>query len=196
MKKSEVLQVIAFAGPSGTGKSTALRGLAKKYCVIQEKYMDLNRHSLDNRLFLSKWAYIHYWFDKVLEARAAGESLVLTDRCPLDTCAYVGATRRPSLISIVSVSMAELETRGIVVRTILAMAPFSVLQSRIERRLASEPLRRNYHEQSLSHNRRVYAFYRRYSRLWDSTVATATVRASEMPSLFEAAAMKLLNEKC
>lgn len=186
------LTVISFVGPSGSGKSTAMKALCTHYEVLQERYIALNRYSLDNRLLLSKWAYIQYWFDGVLEARGREASMLLTDRCPLDTCAYV-REKQSELVQVLETSISELKQIGIAVRTVLATAPFDILQARIESRLGSEPERLSYNEASIEHNRRAYDFYSDYKRLWDRTIDTSKVSKAQLPELFEAVATDILH---
>lgn len=183
MNAAGALTVVAFSGPSGSGKSTAMKALEATYRVLSERYMELNRHHLDNRLVLSKWAYIQYWFDGVLQARADGATLLLTDRCPLDTCAYV-SHGRSALLELLTASMNELRGRNITVRKILVTAPFEVLQARIVARLEVDARRRNYHEADEQHNRSAYDFYSEHN-LWDRLVDTSTTSQSDLMALLE-----------
>lgn len=137
------LTVISFVGPSGSGKSTAMQALTAKHEVLQERYMELNRHQLDNRLMLSKWAYIQYWFDGVLQSKAHGDSLLLTDRCPLDTCAYV-REGRSELLNVLTTAINELPALGISVLKVLITARFDILQTRIDSRLKTNTRRQFY----------------------------------------------------
>jgi len=184
MNQLNKLTVISFVGPSGAGKSTAMKALAAKYEVLQERYMELNRHHLDNRLMLSKWAYIQYWFDSVLQSKAKGVTLLLTDRCPLDTCAYV-REGRSELLVVLTTTINELSALGISVQKILVTAPFDVLQTRINARLKIDNRRLNYNEADVSHNRRAFEFYSENARLWNKEIDTSKVAQSDMLPIFE-----------
>jgi predicted ATPase len=184
MRLSQSLTVISFVGPSAAGKSTALNALAQNYHVLQERYVELNRHQLDNRLVLSKWAYIHYWFDAVLQAQNDGITFLLTDRCPLDTCAYV-RDERSTLLAVLITSMNELAALGITVRKVLTTAPFDVLKARILSRLTTSPERICYNEADDAHNRYAYDFYSQQASLWDRVIDTSEFSQSAVLPLFE-----------
>ena len=190
MNTSQHLTVISLIGPSGGGKSTAIKTLSADHEVLQERYMELNCHQLDNRLLLSKWAYIQYWFDGVHKARANGQNLLLTDRCPLDTCAYV-LEGRSALLDILKIAINELETLSIRVRTILITADFGVLQTRINRRLADEPRRHEYNEADISHNRRAFDFYSENTQQWDRLINSTQKTESELLLLLKTTIMDL-----
>jgi len=192
MNNPPKLNVVSFIGPSGSGKSTAILALSKKHAILQEKYMELNRHQLDNRLMLSKWAYIQYWFDGVLQSKAAtGVNLLLTDRCPLDTCAYV-REGRAELLSVLMTATRELGSLNVKMMMILLTAPFDILQGRISLRLKNEPARLNYNEGVIDHNRRAYSFYTENTHLWDRIIDTSTVSELDLPTLCETTIQELL----
>jgi predicted ATPase len=184
MNPSRKLTVISFVGPSGSGKSTVMDALAEKYEVLEERYMELNRHQLDNRLMLSKWAYIQYWFDSVLQSKAKGVTLLLTDRCPLDTCAYV-REGRSELLDVLTTAINELSALGISVQKVLVTAPFDILQTRIDLRLKIDTRRLNYNEADASHNRRAYDFYSENIQLWDRVIDTSIVAQPDLLALCE-----------
>jgi hypothetical protein len=81
--------IVALTGPSAVGKTSVTRLLAEKFDVLHESYMEQNVHGLDNRHVISKWAYIGAWFDSIYRRASAGCHVLLTDRSPYDTCAYV-----------------------------------------------------------------------------------------------------------
>ncbi len=193
MNQSHNLTIISFVGPSGSGKSTAMQMLASKYQILQERYMELNRHQLDNRLMLSKWAYIQYWFDSVLQSKANGDTLLLTDRCPLDTCAYVREGRF-ELLNVLTTSINELSALGISVQKVLVTAPFDILQTRINLRLKTDTRRLSYNEEDVEHNRRAYEFYSENAQLWDRIIDTSIVAKPDLLLLFESAIANLTRD--
>lgn len=193
MNQSHNLTVISFVGPSGSGKSTAMQALAAKYEILQERYMELNRYQLDNRLMLSKWAYIQYWFDSVLQSKAKGDSLLLTDRCPLDTCAYVRKGRF-ELLDVLTTSLNELSSLGISMQKVLVTAPFDILQARIDSRLKTDTRRLSYNEGDVEHNRRAYEFYSENAQLWDRVIDTSIVAEPDLLALYESAIANLTRD--
>lgn len=178
MKDDKQLTVFSLVGPSGSGKSTLLRELARNYPVLEEKYMELNRFGLDNTLCLSKWGYINYWFNSVLEAREV-DKLLITDRCPYDTCAYV-KNGAGALRTLVQNSFDDI--RGIGVRSVLVLltGDFSHLEERISMRLRAEPERLKYHEGEREHNRRAWQFFVDNERLWHYTIDSTEMTLQEV----------------
>lgn len=168
MNDKGMLTVLSLVGPSGSGKSTVLKELARKYPVLMERYMELNRFGLDNTLSLSKWGYINYWFNSVLEARGAIRVLI-TDRCPYDTCAYV-MNGGDALKTVIEHSLSDIRGVGVNPVCILLTADFERLESRILSRLKAEPERLKYHEGEREHNWRAWQYYESNKHLWSYTV--------------------------
>ena len=179
MNNSKKLNIVSFVGPSGSGKSSAIKEVVSEYKVLPEKYMELNQHGLDNRLMLSKWAYINYWFDNVLLAKTSKIDLLLTDRCPLDTCAYV-RNGSQELLQVLQLSIDELMERDIFVKKILVTADFEILQTRIENRLKIDRRRVDYNEENIAHNRRAYDFFANNEYLWDRKIDTCDISKMEV----------------
>jgi thymidylate kinase len=181
------MKVISLVGPSGAGKTTVLEKLKSNYTTNKEMYMELNRHGLDNRLLVSKWLYIGNWFDQILEHFHSGEELVVTDRSPLDTCAYVSKDATV-LLELVLSSFNELSNLGIEFKTILVTGDFGTLQERINARLKSEPARLQYNEADTTHNKKAHDFYvnnnhNLFTAMIDSTKTTPEEQAGEIDKL-------------
>jgi hypothetical protein len=112
--------IVALTGPSAVGKTSVTRLLAEKFDVLHESYMEQNVHGLDNRHVISKWAYIGAWFDSIYRRASAGCHVLLTDRSPYDTCAYVDHETE-CLLRVVRRSMEELTFYGHSVKTLLLL---------------------------------------------------------------------------
>jgi thymidylate kinase len=182
------MKVVSLVGPSGAGKTTVLKKLKSNYTTNKEMYMELNRHSLDNRLVVSKWLYVGNWFDQILEHFHSGKKLVITDRSPLDTCAYV-SNDATVLLELVLSSFNELSKLGIEFKTILVTGDFDILQGRINARLKLEPARLEYNEDNTTHNKNAHDFYVNNQNLFtamiDSTKTTPEEQASEIDCLIQ-----------
>ncbi|WP_291037026.1 hypothetical protein [Dyadobacter sp. 50-39] len=163
-----------------------MQELANSFVVLEEKYMELNTMQLDNRLLVSKWTYISYWTNAIIKAKLDGHSLILTDRCPLDNCAYIGAKGK-ALLDLVEICFSELKELNIEIVPVLVTADFNTLQSRIDRRLVNEPGRALYNENDIEHNRSAYDFFHLNMRLWSQVIDTTEKHPDEVIRLFESA---------
>lgn len=188
MKKK--LTVLSLVGPSASGKSTVLSKLRTKHKVLEEKYMDLNKFKLDNRLLTSKWAYLNYWFDNILSAKKEGVELIITDRCPFDTCAYV-TNHSEELFKILSESFNELNNLGIVLKTILITADFETLQTRINTRIKVEKDREFYNEKNTIHNQNAYNFFESKINCWDYVVDSTLIDQNDVKKKIDEIILKL-----
>ena len=138
--------------------------------------MDLNIYRLDNTLVASKWRYIAAWFDAILDHHAnAGSMVVVTDRSPLDTVAYIATEDQCALALLVRRTFSELEAnKGLLFRHILLTADADTLIRRVRSRLIAQPQRSKYHENETTHHQHEHKFYRqqRWHACVDSTNQT------------------------
>ncbi len=178
------MNVICLVGPSAAGKSTALQTLSIEYTTLKEKYMELNVFHLDNRFMVSKWKYIDYWFSCILQANKDGKRLIITDRCPFDTCAYV-SNGQSSLFNCLKRSFQELEELGIYTKFILVTAEFNILENRIRERIEKDPNRINYNELDKSHNRKAYNFFLQKKDLWNNIIDTSNIQPNDVVRLIK-----------
>lgn len=165
------LIVLSLVGPSGAGKSTVLNSIKSRNNILEEKYMELNKYKLDNRLLISKWTYIDYWFNSIIQAKKQNVKLLVTDRCPYDTCAYV-SNNSDELFKIISRSFDELKELGINIKTVLVTGEFQDLQSRIASRMKIEKERELYHEGNEEHNLKAFNFFKAKEGHWDYVINT------------------------
>jgi len=194
MYSDSKLIVISFIGPSAAGKSTAMKQLKENYQVLEERYIELNEHKIDNRLVLSKWGYIQYWFNEVLKAKNRGTQLIITDRCPIDTCAYVSHNSK-ELLEVIKTSFDELKRLNILVNKILVTCNFEELQDRIYNRLKDDQRRIDYNEGDIEHNRRAYNFFIENISLWDDVIDTSNIDPEATLKSFTSIIEKIINKK-
>jgi len=178
------MKVYCLVGPSAAGKSTALKLLSDNYKVLEERYMDLNIFNLDNRLILSKWKYIDYWFSSILEAKKKGYENLITDRCPFDTCAYI-SNMKNELFNCIDESFKEILHLGISTKFILINADFDELERRINNRILLEKDRVNYNELDQEHNRRAYDFFIEKRNIWDAEINTSDNKPADVVEKIE-----------
>jgi len=177
--RDKKLVVISLVGPSAAGKTSIINLLKDEFEVLSEKYMDLNKFKLDNRLLLSKWTYIDYWYNNIFQAKNDQIEVLITDRCPFDTCAYV-YEKSDELFAILEECSSELLNKNIELKTILVTSDFEILESRIKSRIKKESRREFYNEKDRGHNRRAYDFYQKNINYWNNTINTSGMTLSEV----------------
>lgn len=170
--------LIALSGPSGTGKTTLAKKLAFELPVISNKYMELNKYSLDNTLVISKWAYINYWFNQAISNAKDGNTIVVSDRSPIDTCFYANNGTR-TILPPLTQSIDELNLLGIKLYHILISCDIKDAKKRISKRLKIEPERKQYHESSMDFIENIYEKYHRDMDYWDATINTSLFSVNE-----------------
>ncbi|MEX0811585.1 MAG: hypothetical protein WD048_05155 [Chitinophagales bacterium] len=179
------MKVYSLVGPSAAGKSTAIKKLSVEYNVLDLNYMELNTFNLDNRLMVAKWKYIDYWFSSILESKRNGIEHLLTDRCPIDTCAYV-SKGEDYLLYCLTQTFEELKKLGINMYFILITADLHVLENRIKDRIKREANRINYNELNKFHNKKAYDFFSRNKNLWNSIIDTSCKKPEDVVELIKA----------
>jgi molybdopterin-guanine dinucleotide biosynthesis protein len=179
LEEKKILKILSIVGPSASGKTTVVKKIGSSNFIIQEKYMYLNKYEIDNRLLLSKWSYINYWFENILNAHKENKDFLITDRCPLDTCAYV-TDKSNELFEILTNSLEELKSMNIIIITVLLTANFKVLQSRIDKRILIEKQRELYNEKNIEHNLRAYKFFISKSNYWDYIIDSTNMNEIEV----------------
>jgi thymidylate kinase len=184
-------KVVAFVGPGGSGKTTALSSLSESIPMVQSTYRSLNLHNLSARLVLSKWNYIGSWINEVLDAQAQGRTMLISDRAPLDTCAYISIGAE-QLLELTSRSMEELASLGVEVTHVLMTADFDTLLRRVRER---ERLGSDRPHASMDEMVTAYRFYTDHAYLWNEVIDTTFMNPNQVAFECKKIVSKLRNER-
>jgi thymidylate kinase len=171
--------VISLVGPSAAGKSTVVKHFADRVDTIEESYIELDRHELDSRWTLSKWNFMANWFNRILEKRQDGVSIVMTDRSPLCSAAYV-VRGKEEYLNLALHSLDELTRLGVHCYPVLLTARLPVLLERTTRRLKAEPWRARYHEQDGDRAESVRNYFEERSAHWSHVVDTSELGVEQV----------------
>lgn len=165
------MTVLSLIGPSGAGKTTVWKSL-NSLVKLPENYMELNYFQMDNRLIMSKWYYIGNWINRVLMQKNEGTNLLLTDRSPIDTCAY--AKEGDLLFLPILETIKELKTQfDVHIKFIYLKTSLEELNKRIEHRINLEPERKKYNELEMDLTIQAFQFYESHSNLWDYSIESS-----------------------
>jgi len=176
-------RVIALVGMIGAGKTVTISALKKRgHDTLKVDYMKIARKfPCDNRLILSKWAWISNWFYNVekyfLDNPQATNLFV--DRSVLEVGIWTDNCK--PLLSPLMVSMEEFKLRGYEVTNIcLKCEDFNIIQERIKGRLISEPERLNFNEGNPRFLRDLFDLYVQNETLWDIVLDTQDITTDEI----------------
>jgi len=127
-------KLLIFSGPSGAGKTTVFDRLAKRNVrTMQSKYCKSNSHKISSDMLLSKWAYAGYWFREIWDAKHMREDFLISDRSPLDSCAYLTNYSEHTL-ELTMFSMKELTKQGVDIYHVYMTADEETLLGRTRNR--------------------------------------------------------------
>ncbi len=133
--RSRITRVLALSGPSGAGKTTAFESLtSSSFHGMDAKYSTSNQHKISSNQLLSKWMFLGYWFKEAYNLHIDGVTGFLSDRSPLDSCAYLN--HGADLVRDLTLrSFQELEAeKGVKVDHIYMTASISTLRERARQR--------------------------------------------------------------
>lgn len=166
------MKVYSFIGPIASGKTTMIESIQKNIVKLDENYIELDKYNIDNRLIISKWAFINSWFQRILECNFNNISSVVTDRCPYDAIPY--AKMGTYLFNAINESFKELENIGIDIKIIYIRSDISIIQDRVELRIKDDIRRNNYHELDIMYLQKTIYFYESNIDMWHEVITNNT----------------------
>lgn len=81
--------VISVSGPCGSGKSTLIKMLDVEFEFLNSVYKNSKGATLDPTSYESKTDYANNWFSELFMQKEKGKTLLLSDRSPFDSLAYI-----------------------------------------------------------------------------------------------------------
>jgi len=170
--------VVSLVGMIGAGKTTALNQLSSMgYPVLAEDYIDApQKIQCDNRLILSKWAWIANWFYKITHyfKENPDAHFVIVDRNVQEAGIWTSACH--PLLNPIQLSLKELSDKYRFVNICLH-CDYNTIKTRIHDRLKEEPVRNNYNESNISFLDDLYEDYQGNKDLWDHFIDTSCTDA-------------------
>jgi GTPase SAR1 family protein len=153
-------------GPSASGKTTLINEFKKaNFSIMEENYMGSFNKLVNNREMLSKWNWISFWFDRILNFFEDGLEILITDSHPLLVVPFVD--KGTSLIEPILYSQEELKHHNILIETIYLNIDFEVLMKRVYARIEHEQHRRYYAETDIEFCKKIYDFYEiDFNEIW------------------------------
>ncbi|MBB2145759.1 hypothetical protein GM921_09695 [Pedobacter sp. LMG 31464] len=130
------MKLISLSGPCGSGKTTLIEILKPNYDFVNSIYKNSDGAQLDPTLYISKMDYVKKWFDEVCVHHNNGKFLIVSDRSPFDSLAYlkVGQSKFKQLLNN---NFSKLKHLGIDHYPILITAEKEILRRRIQERHVS-----------------------------------------------------------
>lgn len=83
------MKIISLSGPCGSGKSTIFSFLKEDYKILFTTYKNSRGVNLDATKLISKIEYVNNWFSEVQKLKETNFELILSDRSPFDSLAYL-----------------------------------------------------------------------------------------------------------
>jgi len=176
-------RVISLVGMIGVGKTTIINALTKMgYDTLSEDYIEGSRNfPCDNRMILSKWAYIANWFYRVEKyfLENPNTTNLFVDRGVIE--AGIWTDNCKPLFEPVTISLKEFGLRGYeFVNICLKFDDLDMLQERIRKRLIIEPERLHFNEGNPQFLHDLFRSYTENESLWDLVLSTQNTCTDEI----------------
>jgi len=169
-------RVISLVGMLGVGKTTTINALKQLgYGTLKEDYLEIsNAISCDNRMILSKWAWISHWFYKVETyfRENPNNTDVFVDRSAIEAGLWTD-TCKP-LFEPIQLSLNEFCSLGYQMVNICLKCDYTVLQERLQKRLFVEPIRLRFNENNPQFIQSLYQSYTKAEPIWDLVIDAQT----------------------
>ncbi len=128
--------VVTLSGPCGSGKSTLIKMLELEFECLPVTYRNSIRKNVahDPTSYNSKLEYCDTWFNEILFQLQKGKKLILTDRSPFDSAAYLKEKQEYFKNEVLS-KFKMTKENGILYVAILVTASYERLVMRIKSRI-------------------------------------------------------------
>lgn len=166
-------KIVSLVGMIGAGKTTTINALtALGYDTLKEDYIEMsNVLSCDNRMILSKWAWISNWFYKVEKYFCDNPSstILFVDRNVIEAGLWTDNCK--PLFEPIKLSLEEFSSRGeYEIVKIYLKCDYAILKDRLKNRLLIEPERLRFNENNPQFIQSLYQSYIESESLWNLVI--------------------------
>jgi len=167
-----MLIVLCVEGCHGTGKTSVCKSFRKAgFEVLDEGFLDMPNFGLAPQTLVMESIWVTNWFQRILKIRqslGSKDGLVIVDRSPYSAVYYAGA-KGHILEPWITEQIKDLRTgSNVFVHTVNLRVEPELLWSRITKRLAREPERAAYREDSREWMDATNGWYT--SQKWDFSI--------------------------
>jgi len=177
-----VKRIISIVGMIGAGKTTTINALKQLgYDTLNENYMeDSNSLLHDNRMILSKWAWISNWFCRVEKFfnENPNSTDLFVDRNVIEAGIWTD-TCKP-LFEPIKLSLEEFGSYGYEIVNICLKCDYATLQDRIKNRLLIEPIRLKLNENDSQYIQCLYHSYLKNEAIWDFIINSQVLNPEQI----------------
>jgi deoxyadenosine/deoxycytidine kinase len=165
-------RIVSLVGMVGAGKTTTINALRTLgYDTLKEDYIEIsNALSCDNRLILSKWAWVSNWFYKVEKYfhNNPSSTLLFVDRNAIEAGLWTDSCK--PLFEPIKLSLEEFSSRGYEILKIYLKCDYAILENRLKSRLLTEPERLKFNENNPQFIQSLYQSYVESESLWNLVI--------------------------
>ena len=176
------MKVICIDGCHGVGKTAIIADIAKRgYHVLDELFFEMPKFLVPSQSLTVEFIWISNWFKRILDMQKAGmadDAIVFADRSPFSAVFYSRASPedRLALEKVIRGMIAELSRYNITIHTVGLLVEREELWKRVQRRLETEPFRREFNEDKRWWLDQTADWYESFG--WDTVIDNSSQRSS------------------
>ncbi|KAH0572245.1 Nucleoside/nucleotide kinase [Spironucleus salmonicida] len=167
------MNVICLEGCHGVGKSTICEHLIEQgEIVLDEMFIDMPHYDIIHSQSLTmEFIWVANWFNRLLRLYEQHKGkTIYADRSPYCALYYSKCTEseQAAFKQLIYSQIQEMSKVGIKITTVNISVDSEILWVRIQDRLAKEPFRRNFSEDSRDWMDKTYKWYQSFT--WDFNI--------------------------